>query len=163
MPLLRSGPPPRSFAADAHVASWSGSIEIRRIQACGAIFGRLLASSPQIVRVYFQRIVKCTDSSSHGSPAGFHEDQLMATQIVAWHALSPSSPRAARAGRDPAGFWGLTANRGPSRRLSCHEWRHLPSRTPGRNKPRATAKREACHPEGLRCIHPLQDSEIAIV
>jgi hypothetical protein len=25
-------------------------------------------------------------------------------QIVAWHALSPSSPRAARAGRDPAGF-----------------------------------------------------------
>jgi hypothetical protein len=63
--------------------------------ACGAIFRRLLASSPQIVRVYSRRIIKCTDSLS---------SQLMATQIVAWQALSPSSPRAARAGRDPAGF-----------------------------------------------------------
>src|SRR5215471_3139088 len=99
MPLFGLGPPPRSFAADAYVASWSGSFEVHRIQVCGAIFRRLLASSPQIVRVYSRRIVKCTDSPSHGFPAGFREDQLMATQIVAWHALSPSSPRAARVGR----------------------------------------------------------------
>jgi hypothetical protein len=36
MPLLRLGPPPRSFAADAYVASWSGSFEVHRMQACGA-------------------------------------------------------------------------------------------------------------------------------
>ena len=30
----------------------------------------------------------------------------------------------------PGGLWGLTAQRGPSRRLPCHEWRHLPSRNP---------------------------------
>jgi hypothetical protein len=45
----------------------------------------------------------------------FPQDQLMATQIVAWHALPPSSPRAARAGARPYGLWGLTAERGPSR------------------------------------------------
>ena len=120
---LRLGPPPRSFAADAYVASWSGSIEICRIQACGAIFRRLLASSPQIVRVYSWRIVKCTHSTRKRLPSWFSQDQLMAIQIVAWHAPSPLSPRATRDGARPYGLWGLTAKRGPSRGLPCHEWR----------------------------------------
>lgn len=47
MPFNRMGPPPRSFAADAHACIMVGSWT-RRIQGCGAIRAHK-AGSPQIV------------------------------------------------------------------------------------------------------------------
>lgn len=40
-------PPPRSFATDAHAASWSDPTAIYRIQVCRATFAPGSASSPR--------------------------------------------------------------------------------------------------------------------
>jgi hypothetical protein len=62
------------------------------------------------------------------------------TTIIARRALSPSSPRAARAAR-PFGLRGLTAQRGQARGLPCHECRKVAARKhPARASERALAR-----------------------
>jgi len=47
MPPLRMGPPPRSFAADAHECIMVRVVVAHRIQGCGAIRSCPTASSPR--------------------------------------------------------------------------------------------------------------------
>src|SRR5882724_2340928 len=48
-PVSRMGPPPRSFAADAHDCIMVRSLRTYRIQGCGAMIRARWASSPLIV------------------------------------------------------------------------------------------------------------------
>jgi hypothetical protein len=48
-PFSRMGPPPRSFAADAHDCIMVRSLSTYRIQGCGAMIRARWASSPLIV------------------------------------------------------------------------------------------------------------------
>ena len=48
-PVSRMGPPPRSFAADAHDCIMVRSLWTYRIQGCGAMIRAPMASSPPIV------------------------------------------------------------------------------------------------------------------
>ena len=59
-PQYRLDPLPRSFAADAHGCIMVGSLRIYRIQGCGAIIERPMASSPRFVCIIRKAV--CSDS-----------------------------------------------------------------------------------------------------
>src|SRR6266436_5915969 len=77
VPRKRMGPPPRSFAADAH-----GCIMVRvpgthRIQGCGAIDTRPKAGSPLIVIPTAPSVPSCSKLSRYGLARAEHVERLV--------------------------------------------------------------------------------------
>jgi hypothetical protein len=65
-PVSRMGPPPRSFAADAHDCIMVRSLRTYRIQGCGAIIPCPMASSPLIVVPTTTSVPPCSGLSRRG-------------------------------------------------------------------------------------------------
>jgi hypothetical protein len=66
MPRGRMGPPPRSFAADAHSCIMVRVTATHRIQGCGAIDPRPKAGSPLIVIPTTTSVPSCSGLSRRG-------------------------------------------------------------------------------------------------
>jgi hypothetical protein len=82
-------------------------------------------------------------------PSSFSQDELMATQIVAWHALPPSSPRVARARARPYGLWGLTLS--AAQAGGCHAINRgtCLRETPANQLPRSRKENVRCNRSSL--------------
>src|ERR1700737_1271129 len=66
-PVSRMGPPPRSFAADAHDCIMVRSRRTYRIQGCGAMIPRPMAKLPSDHRPdHNQRVPPCSGLSRRG-------------------------------------------------------------------------------------------------
>src|ERR1700720_313584 len=66
-PVVRMGPPPRSFAADAHDCIMVRSLRTYRIQGCGAMIPRPMAKLPSDHRPdHNQRVPPCSCLSRRG-------------------------------------------------------------------------------------------------
>ena len=66
MPPLRMGPPPRSFAADAHACIMVRALTADRMQGCGAMRLRPTASSLDIVIPTKTSVPPCSELSRCG-------------------------------------------------------------------------------------------------
>jgi hypothetical protein len=79
-PVSRMGPPPRSFAADAHDCIMVRSLSTYRIQGCGAMI-RPMASSPsdrrpdRIKRAVVLEAVKVWPGKARSTPQGGGDGQ----------------------------------------------------------------------------------------
>jgi len=69
-PVSRMGPPPRSFAADAHDCIMVRSLSTYRIQVCGARIRARMASSPLIVIPTTTSMPSCSEPSRCGLAGG---------------------------------------------------------------------------------------------
>ena len=71
-PVSRMGPPPRSFAAEAHDCIMVRSLWTYRIQGCGAMIRAPMASSPLIVIPIASSVPSCSEPSRYGLARAEH-------------------------------------------------------------------------------------------
>ena len=76
-PVSRMGPPPRSFAADAHDCIMVRSLSTYRIQVCGARIRARMASSPLIVIPIAPSMPSCSEPSRCGLATAEHAERLV--------------------------------------------------------------------------------------
>src|SRR5439155_18238552 len=77
IPGSRMGPPPRSFAADAHDCIMVRSLSTYRIQVCGARIRVRMAISPLIVIPIAPSMPSCSEPSRCGLAGAEHAERLV--------------------------------------------------------------------------------------
>src|SRR5258705_2664302 len=82
-PVSRMGPPPRSFAADAHDCIMVRSLWTYRIQRLWRDDPRPMASSPLIVVPIAPSAPSCSDPSRYGLAGPEHAERLVARPTLA--------------------------------------------------------------------------------
>src|SRR5271165_7251236 len=90
-PQYRLDPLPRSFAADAHGCIMVGSLRIYRIQGCGAMIERPMASSPRFVCIIRKAV--CSDSWCLTSKAHTRDRQMSRRLEISAGKINARNPK----------------------------------------------------------------------